>query len=117
MDELWFCGEVIAPGGLGALAPLLERVSWPVEVWRSGHDGSDVLRAWTGPVQLDMDAGQGTGRLFSGTVEADRDTALRLLDELSQAFRDAGMRHRIELYDEADGSLLGYLHHAWPRAE
>lgn len=115
MDELWFCGEVIAPGGLGELTPLLEGVSWPVEVWRSGHDGSGVLRAWKGAVHLDMDAGRGTGKLFSGTVDADRDCALRLLGELSDAFRGAGMRHRIELYAEADGSLLGYLHHGWPR--
>lgn len=115
MDELWFCGEVIAPGGLAELAPPLERVSWPVGVWRSGHDGSPVLRAWQGSVHLDMDAGQGTAKLFSGTVDADRDSALRLLGELSDAFRAAGMRHRIELYAEADGSMLEYLHHGWPR--
>ncbi|HEX5872556.1 MAG TPA: hypothetical protein VFY65_19135 [Longimicrobium sp.] len=117
MDELWFCGEVIAPDGLGALAPLLEGVSWPVEAWRSGYDGSDVLRGWKGAVHLDMDAGQGAGKLFSGTVDADPDSALRLLGELSAAFREAGMRHRIELYAEADGELLGYLHHGWPRGE
>ncbi len=117
MDELWFCGEVIAPDGLGALAPRLEQVSWPVEVWRSGYDGSDVLRAWSGAVHLDMDAGQGAGKLFSGTVHGDRDAALQLLGELSDSFRDAGLRHRIELYDEADGSLLGYLHHGWSPGE
>jgi hypothetical protein len=118
VDELWFCGEVIAPEGLGALAPLLARCSWPVEVWRSVCDGSDVLRAGRGgPVELDMDAGQGAGQLFSGTVDADRAAAMRLLGELSDAFRDAGLRHRIELYAEDDGSLLGYLHHGWSRAE
>jgi hypothetical protein len=117
VDELWFCGEVIAPDGLATLAPLLARISWPVEVWRSGYDGSDVLRAWNGPVELDMDAAHAAGKLFSGTVEAAPDAALRLLGELSEAFRGAGLRHRMELYDEADGSLLGYLHHEWPRAE
>lgn len=117
MDELWFCGEVIAPDGLAALAPRLAGLSWPVEVWRSGYDGSEVLRAWNGAVHLDMDAGQGAGKLFSGTVDGDRDAALRLLGELSGAFRVAGLRHRIELYAETDGALLGYLHHGWPRGE
>ena len=68
-------------------------------------------------MHLDMDAGQGAGKLFSGTVDADRDAARGLLGELSDAFREAGLRHRMELYDEADGSLLGYLHHGWPRGE
>jgi hypothetical protein len=115
-DELWFCGEVIAPGGLGGAAPLLARCSW-AEVWRSGFDGSHILRATSERVDFDMDAGQGAGKLFSGTVDADPDTALRLLGELSDAFREAGLRHRIELYAESDGSLLGYLHHGWPHAE
>jgi hypothetical protein len=117
VDELWFCGEVIAPDGLGALAPRLGRVSWPVEVWGSGYDDSDVLRASNGAVHLDMDAGQGVGKLFSGTVDGDRAAAFRLLGELSDALREAGLRHRIELYDEGDGSLLGYLHHGWSRGE
>ncbi|HEU4452447.1 MAG TPA: hypothetical protein VFR81_05275 [Longimicrobium sp.] len=117
MDELWFCGEVSAPDGLGALAPRLAGLSWPVEVWRSGFDGSEVLRAWKDPVHLDMEAGQGAGGLFSGTVDADHDTALRLLAELSDALREAGMRHRIELYDGTSGPLLDYLHHRWPRTE
>ena len=117
MDELWFCGEVSAPQGLGALAPRLARLSWPAQVWRSEFDGSEVLRAWQGPVHLDMDAGQGAGGLFSGTVDADRDTALRLLTELSDALTETGMRHRIELYAAVDGPLLDYLHHDWPQAE
>lgn len=115
VDELWFCGEVIAPDGLGAVAPLLAPCSWPVEVWRPGSDGSDVLRARQGAVHLEMDAGQGAGKLFSGTVDGDRDAALRMLGELSNALRSAGMRHHIELYAETDGELLGYLHHDWPR--
>ena len=115
VDELWFCGEVIAREGPGAVAPLLARCSWPVEAWRPGYDGSDVLRAWQGAVHLETDAGEGAGKLFSGTVDGDRDAALRMLGELSNALRPAGMRHRIELYAETDGELLGYLHHDWPR--
>lgn len=86
-----------------------------MEVWRSGHDGAEVLRAWEGAVHLEMNAGQGAGKLFSGTVDVDAQSALRLLDELSLVLRDAGMRHRIELYAQADGALLGYLDHGWPR--
>lgn len=117
VNELWFCGEVISPVKLAVLAPLLERVSWPVEVARSRYDGSDVLRAWRSAVHLDMNAGQGTRKLFTGTVRAEPDAALRLLGELSDAFRTAGMRHRIELYAAVDGPLLGYLHQDWPPAE
>jgi hypothetical protein len=117
VDELWFCGELISPVKLGVLAPLLERVSWPVEVRRSPYDGSDVLRASQGAVHLDMNAGQGARKLFTGTVQAEPDAALRLLGELSEAFRAAGMRHRIELYAAVDGPLLGYLHQDWPPAE
>ena len=115
MDELWFCGEVISPVQLSVLAPLLERVSWPVQLRRSGRDGRDVLWAWGGTVGIDMQGGQGTRKLFTGTVKAEPQPALRLLGELSEAFRAAGMRHRIELYAEADGALLGYLHQGWPR--
>ena len=116
-DDLWFCGEVIAPEGLGVVAPLLGGCSWPVEVWRSGYDGSDILRARPGPVHMDMTAGQPERKVFSGTVDADRDTALRMLGELSGALRTGGLRHRIELYTAPDGTLLGHLHYDWPRSE
>jgi hypothetical protein len=115
VEEFYFCGQVIAPGGLGALRPLLERRSPLVEVWRSGFDGSDILRARDESLALDMDAGQGAEKVFSGDIDADRDSALRLLRELSELFREGGMRHRIELYTEADRSLLAYLHHEWPQ--
>ena len=80
MDELWFCGEVVAPDGLEHLEGPLARCSWPVRLWRSGYDGSYVLRSdEPGPVSLHMDAGQGSTRVFSGTMDAlDRDTALGL---------------------------------------
>lgn len=116
-DDLWFCGEFIAPEGLRALAPLLPGCSWPVEIRRSGYDGTDLLRASAGPVHIDMSAGQGTLKLFSGTVSADPDSALRMLGELSDVLRQCRMRHRIELYTAPDGPLLGYLHHEWPQSE
>ncbi|HYR06540.1 MAG TPA: hypothetical protein VEQ60_02150 [Longimicrobium sp.] len=116
MEEFYFCGEVIAPDGLGILRPLLEgRPAPEIEVWRSGFDGSDILRA-TGPLwALDLDAGQGAKKFFSGDIEADRDNALRLIGELSDLFREAGMRHRIELSTELDRELLAYFHHEWPQ--
>jgi hypothetical protein len=117
MDELWFCGEVVSPVSLAVLAPLLERVSWPVEARPSGYDGRHVLQARSGPVELKMSGGQEARKLFSGTVAADPEAALRLLGELSDAFSQAGMRHRIELYPAPDGPLLGYLHRDWPQAE
>ena len=69
-----------------------------------------------GPVSLHMDAGQGSTRVFSGTMDAlDRDTALGLLAELSAALAEGRLRHRIELYATPDGPLIGYLHHGWPQ--
>jgi hypothetical protein len=117
MDALWYCGEVISPVELSVLAPQLERVSWRVQLRRSGRDGRDVLWARGGAVEVDMQGGQGTRKLFTGTVEAEPRSALRLLQELSDVFREAGMRHRIELYTAPDGPLLGYLHHDWPQPE
>lgn len=114
VDELRFCGDVVAPDGLSAVAPLLARCSWPLEVWRSGFDGSDILRGGGGLVEFEMDPGQGAVKFFSGSVEAAPDAALRLLGELSDALGQARLRHRIEI-DAADGSRLGYLHHEWPR--
>jgi hypothetical protein len=116
MDELWFCGEVVAPDGLGHLETALGRCSWPVRLWRSGYDGSLVLRSDPGPVSLHMDAGQGSTRVFSGTIDdVDRDAALQLLAELSTAMAESRLRHRIELYSTPDGPLIGYLHHGWPK--
>jgi hypothetical protein len=114
--ELRFCGDVVAPDGLGALKPLLAQCSLSLSVWRSGFDGSDILRGGGEAVEFEMDPGQGAVKFFSGSIEAGPDTALRVLGELSDAFRQAGLRHRIEI-DAADGSRLGYLHHEWPVGE
>lgn len=114
VDELHFCGDVVAPDGLGALEPLLARCSMALSVWRSGFDGSDILRGGGEAVEFEMDAGQGAVKFFSGSIEAAPDAALRLLGELSDALGQAGLRHRIEI-DAADGPRLGYLHHEWPR--
>jgi hypothetical protein len=112
VGELPFCGDVVAPDGLRALEPLLARCSMALSVWRSGFDGSDILRGGGDGVEFEMDAGQGAAKFFSGSIVAQPDAALRLLGELSDAFRQAGLRHRIEI-DAADGSRLGYLHHDW----
>ena len=118
MDELWFSGEVVAPDGLAHLEGPLARCSCAVRVWRSGYDGSYVLRSdGPGPVSLHMDAGQGTTKVFSGPIdEVDRAAALGLLGELSAALAEGGVRHRIELYSTPDGPQIGYLHHGWPQS-
>jgi hypothetical protein len=114
VDELPFCGDVAAPDGLGAVAPLLARCSWPLEVWRSGFDGSDILRGGGELVEFEMDPGQGAVKFFSGSLQVEPAAALRMLGELSDALRQAGLRHRIEI-DAADDTQLGYLHHEWPQ--
>lgn len=114
VDELRFCGDVVAPDGFRALEPLLAGCSMELLVWRSGFDGSDILRAGAEAVEFEMDAGQGPVKFFSGSIEAGPDAVLRMLGELSDAFRQAGLRHRIE-FDAADETHLGYLHHEWPR--
>jgi hypothetical protein len=109
VDELRFCGDVVAPDGFRALEPLLAGCSMELEVWRSGFDGSDILRAGAEAVEFEMDAGQGPVKFFSGSIEAVPAVALRMLGELSDAFRQAGLRHRMQ-FDAA-----GYLHHMWPQ--
>jgi hypothetical protein len=116
VDELRFCGDVVAPDGLRALEPLLAGCSMELSVWRSGFDGSDILKTAGEAVEFEMDAGQGAVKFFDGSIEAAPDAALRMLGELSDAFRQAGLRHRIDYgIDAADGSQLGYLHYEWPQ--
>ena len=48
--------------------------------------------------------------------EADSlDEMLRDAGRVSQAFADANLRHRFEIYEDAR-ELVGYLHHDWPQS-
>ena len=116
MKETYFCGALVSPAGLEPVARALAECSWPVEPWRSGHDGTLRLRSRARDVELDMDSGQGPSFLFSGTVEGGAETAMRLLGDFSSGLAANGIVHRVELYPSADSpDLLGYLHHGWPR--
>lgn len=44
----------------------------------------------------------------------DLDTMLHDAGRVSSALATAGIRHRFELYDDAD-TMMAYLHHDWPQ--
>jgi hypothetical protein len=59
------------------------------------------------------------GDLGDPIIEADADSVEELLRDanlVSEALRQAGIRHRFELYDDS-GVLQGYVHHDWPLSE
>ena len=117
-EETYFCGTLVSPAGLEPVARMLAGCSWPVEAWRSGHDGTLRLRSRAREVELDMDSGQGPSFVFSGTVEGDAGRALRLLGDFSARLAAGGVVHRVELYPSAGSpEMLGYLHHGWPRGD
>jgi hypothetical protein len=112
--EFTYHGELVSEAGLEPVAQGLSDCSWRIGLRRSGHDGSLYLRSLDpGEIDLEMDSGQSSRFVFSGSVSGSLDRAMRLLSELSQGLTSRGCVHRIEVYDEAD-ERVGYLHHAWP---
>lgn len=58
------------------------------------------------------------GDITTPTIDADGDSAESLAREaafVSQALKDADIRHRFEVYGPGD-QLVAYLHHRWPQA-
>lgn len=58
------------------------------------------------------------GDLGDPQLEADASSLERMLDDsgrVSTALASADIRHRFELYNDAD-ELVGYIHHQWPQA-
>ena len=58
------------------------------------------------------------GDLGEPQIDADAnslETMMRDAVRVSQALTDADIRHRFELYDDAN-KMVGYLHHDWPQA-
>jgi len=56
------------------------------------------------------------GDLGDPSIDADAETLERMLVDagrVSQALAAADLRHRFEIYDDAD-ETVGYLHHLWP---
>lgn len=112
--EFSYYGEVISETGLERVAEALAGCSWRIELRRSTHDGTFYLRSSSRPeIRLEMDSGQSQCFLFSGEVEGTTNRALALLDEFSRCLANAGLVHRVEVYDEAD-EVVGYFNHRWP---
>lgn len=50
-------------------------------------------------------------------TEADSaDEMVQIAMQVSEVFREAGLTHRFEIYDEHDNQVV-YLHYQWPEAE
>ena len=59
------------------------------------------------------------GDLGDPVIEADADSAEDMIEDaklVSDALRQAGLRHRFEIYDYQE-NLAGYLHYNWPYQE
>ncbi len=101
------CGELAPWPTRDALAELLRAAGLQVTVGQHSVRLSDCSHF------VFQDFGEPTGE---PTLDADApDLAAMLQDagRVSAALAQAGVRHRFELYDEAD-QLVGYLHHGWP---
>lgn len=58
------------------------------------------------------------GDLGDPLFDADAETVEEMLHQcqvVSAALATAGIRHRIDVYNDDDDSLAGYFHHEWPR--
>lgn len=113
--EIYYCGELIALEGLEPIAHLLRLCSWPIQLVRSGCDGTSYLRAHNDIIDLDMDSGQTSHFLFSGTVVGFKERAKQLLGEFSTLLSGDEVVHRLELYRGSPaGEKVGYFHYGWP---
>lgn len=110
-----FYGEIDSDRGLVPVAEALGPCSWSLRLVTSGFDGTHYLRADSDLVEFDMDSGQESPFVFSGSVEGGLERALDLLSEFSALLSRSGIRHRIEGYGEPGGDRAPdlYLHHDW----
>ena len=106
---IWLCGELAPWPTRDALAELLRAADLAVTV------GQHSLRVADCTHFVFQDFGRPDA---NPTVDADGPDLATLSKEAAQvsaALAKAGVRHRFELYDEAD-EMVGYLHHLWPLA-
>jgi hypothetical protein len=101
------CGELAPWPSRDALAELLRAAGLQVTV------GQHSLRVADCAHFVFQDFGQPTGEPTLDADAPDLAAMLRDAGRVSAALAEAGVRHRFELYDEAD-QLVGYLHHGWP---
>lgn len=101
------CGELAPWPTRDPLAQLLRAAGLQVTVGQHSVRLSDCSHF------VFQDFGRADG---DPTIDADGPDLTTLTKEaarVSAALAGAGVRHRFELYDEAD-QLVGYLHHGWP---
>jgi hypothetical protein len=116
-QEFLYCGEFISDGGVEPVARALTSCSWPIELRRSGYDGTLYLRtSRSQEIDMQMDSGQSHRFLFSGGVDGTVERALMLLGDFSRCLTAGGFTHRVEVYDDAK-ELVGYFHHRWPQEQ
>lgn len=117
MEESYrYYAEVQTVVGLEQVAGALEPCSWPIELCRSGYDGTAYLRTPLGSdeIDLEMASGQSADYLFGGGVSATLARTKALLGELSELLAQAGLTHRIEIYAEDTNQPASYFHFQWP---
>ena len=116
-NEFQYSGELVSERGLEPVAEALANLSWPIELRRSGYDGTLYLRHGMQPeIDLEMQSGQSRCFLFSGIVEGTLPRALELIGDFSRCLRAGGFVHRVEVYDDTE-ALVGYFHEGWPEGQ
>lgn len=114
-EECRYYGELISEAGLAPVAAALRGCSWPIELRRSGYDGTFYLHEPFGVrgVDIQMDSGQSKRYLFSGGVDGSSELALELLGDFSRCLSEAQIVHRVEVDGPAQ-ETIGYFHFGWP---
>jgi hypothetical protein len=118
MHEFLYNGELVSEGGLEPVAQALAHCSWPIELRRSGYDGTLYLReASTQPgIDIEMQSGRSNRFLFSGGADGTVEHVLESPGDFSRCLAVGGFAHRVEVYDRAK-ELVGYFHHRWPQTK
>ena len=105
-------GQVIAAAGLRPLARSLGVPPWVATTRTSGFDGSERLRLEGPDLDFETQPLGGAEHLLNGEIGGEREAALATLERLSRTLANAGVVHRLELYDEAD-TQVACFEHGW----
>lgn len=103
-------GRVVTPTGLGPVLRAMQRLvgEGRVSIDTSQFDGAETLHFSTGDADFESTPLGDGSHLLNGGVGGTPDELVAFVRAMSQAFAEAGIDHRFEVYDDQH-NLVGLV--------